>query len=182
MWKNFDSAKEMYDYLSAGNDLYNPMTCSYVFLYNEDGALCVYHDINAEKATELAKSVNEDCPSWSSFLGIGGNILDNNNYDRINQSDLYLERSYDFCKELYELPDWLDTSDYLKYLSSLEKEKDDGETSVPTQLTAAVEITMKLMDGESEEDAQERLYQVLYNGICKSNDDFEFTISSQEFE
>ena len=38
----FSNAKEMYEYLNSGHDLYHPESGIYVFSYNDRGALCKY--------------------------------------------------------------------------------------------------------------------------------------------
>ena len=63
----------MYDALSNGKDLYNPNIGKYVFLYNENGALCTY-DLNKKQAMNVAKEAN------------GGNWQDGQRF-RENPSD-----------------------------------------------------------------------------------------------
>lgn len=48
------------------------------------------------------------------------------------------------------------------------------------ELYAEVIVNMELKDGETEEEAQERFYDVLYDGICKCNNDFHFEIYKQK--
>lgn len=104
----FKTWEEMYRYLENEGDLYNPLLELYVFLYNEAGALCTYN-ISEEKAMELSvksKKYNED---WSAFLSVGGNILDNDDFDREHKRDSYLELSYEFCKKHFNKDGWSDT-------------------------------------------------------------------------
>lgn len=56
-------------------DLYCPEEETYVFVYNEDGAICVYH-VDEEQAKELDKRAKEANDYWASFLGAGGDIYD----------------------------------------------------------------------------------------------------------
>ena len=49
----FKTWEEMYDYLASGRDLYNVLLKKYVFMYNDDGALCAYH-IAPDEAKEIA--------------------------------------------------------------------------------------------------------------------------------
>lgn len=102
----FESAKEMYEVLSKGKDLYNPNLEKYVFLYNTDGALCVY-DIDMEHAKKLEEMAASEKESWSAFLGIGGRILDDEKYDRNLENDDYLAPSYDFCEETFCIAGWI---------------------------------------------------------------------------
>lgn len=116
--RKFDSWKEMYDYLTSGNDLYNVETGDYVFLYNDAYALCTYN-IREDEAEELARKTTAlDESGWSSFLGIGGTVLDNCEYDKYRYSkdelkqSLYLQPSIDYCKEVYAKDGWVDTKEY----------------------------------------------------------------------
>ena len=96
----FKNWREMYNTLCNGKDLYNPNIGKYVFLYNENGALCTY-DLNKKQAMNVAKEANGD--TWSSVLGTGGYILDVMTLSKEESS----QPSYDFCKENYEKGGWV---------------------------------------------------------------------------
>lgn len=119
--KTFRTWREMYDYLTVGNDLYNPATETYVFSYNNNGALCTY-SINEQKAKELSEESAEYKDYWAGFLGIGGQVLCNDMYDLtgVIMHELYLQPSYDFCKDNYKLRNWITTSDYAALLKTKE--------------------------------------------------------------
>lgn len=70
----FANGQEMYDCLQHG-DLYNEEQEMYVFLYNEDGAVCSY-SISPEDAAVLEKKAYEANEYWGAFLGVGGYIHD----------------------------------------------------------------------------------------------------------
>lgn len=55
---------------------------------------------------DKSKKYNED---WSAFLSVGGNILDNDDFDREHKKDSYLELSYEFCKKHFNKDGWSDT-------------------------------------------------------------------------
>ena len=113
----FESAKDMYEAV-RGNDLYNKELELYVFEYNDHGALCYYY-IDEEERKELKKkSAESDGEYWGAFLGIGGYILDDTDYDPDEYDedeatltedewyDLYLAPSYEFCERYYEDDGW----------------------------------------------------------------------------
>ncbi len=73
----FSTAQAMYDYIKDSGDLYCPDVKggTYVFSYNEDGAIAVYEGISLEKARELSKYSQEIGENgWSALLGPGGTI------------------------------------------------------------------------------------------------------------
>lgn len=107
----FKTWEEMYNYLVSGRDLYNVLLQKYVFMYNDDGALCVYN-IGADEAREMATNALMDDESWSAYLGAGGAIMDDDSCDRTNK-DKYLALSYDFCKAYFSDEGWCDTKDYI---------------------------------------------------------------------
>ena len=116
----FESTKDMYE-KAIRRDLYNKKLELYVFGYNERGALC-YYRISKNEAEELRqKSKENDGEYWGAFLGWGGYILDDMDYnpdifdddndnmslDEVNKYfDLYLAPSYEFCEEYYEHDGW----------------------------------------------------------------------------
>lgn len=89
----FNSAEEILDFIKDGNDLWSPSTNIYVFVYNEDGAICTYN-INHEKAIELSQESERDNEYWSAFLGLGGEIYDP-------------PENLEFCKRLHIIDDWI---------------------------------------------------------------------------
>lgn len=96
----FRNWREMYDTLNNGNDLYNPIINKYVFVYNENGALCTYN-LDKEEAMNVSKNANGD--TWSSVLGTGGCILDAMTLSKEES----LQPSYDFCKDYCMADGWI---------------------------------------------------------------------------
>jgi hypothetical protein len=96
----FKNWREMYNTLCNGKDLYNSIVGKYVFVYNENGALCIYN-LNKKEAINVAKNANGN--TWSSVLGTGGYILDTMTLNKEES----LKPSYDFCKENYEKRGWV---------------------------------------------------------------------------
>lgn len=119
-FKKFNSGMEMYEYVHAGNDLYSKSLGTYVFDYNDAGALCNYC-LSPEDFAEVIKASEEhDGEYWAAFLGwYGSAVLDETKYDDDEHrytSDwelkkLYLAPSLEFCEEVFNTEDWLDTSD-----------------------------------------------------------------------
>lgn len=125
----FKNGKEMFDYVSGGNDLYSPSEGIYIFVYNDADALCYYYLDYDEVLQILIKRGNSD-EYWGAYLGGGGHILDESEYDddehrysdNEEMRDLYLQPSYDFCNRNYE-HDWIDTEDVtIDFLKSLMEE------------------------------------------------------------
>lgn len=73
----FETPEAFLEEVQNRSDLWHPEDNTYVFVYNEDDAICVYH-IDEEQAAILDKKVaeNEHCRYWSDFLGSGGDIYD----------------------------------------------------------------------------------------------------------
>lgn len=117
----FDNWRAMYNYITDGNDLYNTETGDYVFEYNDAHALCVYHLSDTEVKELAEKSKENDGEYWGAFLGTGGEILDSSerNNDEYRYSDdenkraLYLQPSFDYCKEMYSKDNWINTAEYI---------------------------------------------------------------------
>lgn len=82
----FNSGKEMYDELFY-TDLYSDNDELYVFMYNSDGAICIY-DISNHEAEELESKSRDAEECWSAYLPGGGRIYD---------------EPLDFCNEHYML-------------------------------------------------------------------------------
>jgi phytoene dehydrogenase-like protein len=113
----FQDGKEMYEYLKH-HDLYDKESEVYVFLYNEDGALCTY-DVTMEEACSLAeKSAEDDGQYWGAYLGPGGTVLDNTEYEP--EQELYLQPSYDFCDRTFD-KGWTDIADFAKETVMMEE-------------------------------------------------------------
>lgn len=110
----FSSGKEMYEFVADGNDLYNKNDGLYVFVYNDAGALCCY-SLSEDEAKSVATKANKTGEYWGAYLGRGGNILDDADYDCFRCSedegarDLYLKPSYDFCEEYFANDGWVET-------------------------------------------------------------------------
>lgn len=115
----FNNGMEMYDYLTAGNDLYNTETGDYVFEYNDAHALCVYH-LDKDEAKILAEKSKENDEYWGAYLGPEGVILDaleyNDDEHRYSENEemraLYLQSSFAYCEEVFAMEGWIDTKDY----------------------------------------------------------------------
>ena len=116
-YKKFSSGKEMYDYICSGKDLYSKSLRTYVFVYNDAGALCLY-TLELENVLELITLSKENNEYWGAFLGWkGSEVLDEAEFDNeeYRYSDdwekqkLYLKPSLDFCNMYYQTEDWIDT-------------------------------------------------------------------------
>lgn len=80
-------------------DFYNPKTEEYAFLYNDDGAIAVYH-LNEKQAKKCSADAKKSGEYWGGLLGPGGQIFDD---------------GYEWCldamkRTLFE--DWIDCRDY----------------------------------------------------------------------
>lgn len=129
-YKKFKNGDEMFGYITSGNDLYSKSAGIYVFVYNDADALC-YYSLGPEAVIELLKEREESWfpeEYWGAFLGWGGAILDDGEYDDDDEyrysedwekRKLYLQPSLDFCNEMFATEDWLDTDDVtIEYLMS----------------------------------------------------------------
>lgn len=108
--KTFNTWESMYKYLESGKDLYNPDLKTYVFCYNDKGALCIYN-MDADTYEILKVEAKQKKERISSLLGAGGYILeDDDSFDDAsfdeNDYKKYIAPSYDFCKETYESIYW----------------------------------------------------------------------------
>lgn len=88
----FNSAEDMLEFIQDGNDLWSPSENLYIFVYNEDGAICTY-DIDLTQAKELSIKAELYDEYWSTFLGWGGSIYD----EPLNLG---------LCDALYTVDDW----------------------------------------------------------------------------
>lgn len=104
----FESAKDMYDMLIDGPDLYSPTKELLVFHYNVEGAIAHY-DIDRKEAQRLVKDSKETGESWSGLLGPGGYIIDTLD-DKEDISPVI-----DYLEDLYEEV-WVTTDDYSEML------------------------------------------------------------------
>ena len=100
---NFNSAVEMLDAIQSGTDLYSPEIETYVFIYTDNGSIC-YYSIDEEFAEELEKISFLGGEEWSAYLGIGGHILDSDEwYVENNQTRPdYLESPIEWCEKVYK--------------------------------------------------------------------------------
>ena len=97
----FNNAKEMYEYLNSGHDLYHPESGIYVFSYNDRGALCKYC-LSKDQVKEISKRSKQNHDEyWRTFLGFGGEILED---DKVS-----MKPSLEFCEKHYQESDWLNT-------------------------------------------------------------------------
>ena len=121
----FESARHMYELIAEGNDLYSKELGIYVFVYNDAGALCYYNLDLQDVADILVKQkAAPQAEYWAAFLGPGGYILDNPEFDEHRYSgddelhDKYIQPSLDFCEQYFAVQDWVLTDDVtLEYLA-----------------------------------------------------------------
>ena len=123
----FKNGKEMFDYLITGKDLYSPSERIYIFVYNDSDALCYYY-LSYQEVLEILNDKGNSDEYWGAYLGIGGRILDDGEYDDDEHRyfgtqemlDLYLQPSYDFCENYYDIDDWMNTDDVtIDFIKSL---------------------------------------------------------------
>ena len=121
-FKKFFNGAEMYEYVCSGNDLYSKSLRTYVFVYNDAGALCVY-TLEPEEIVELIELGKKNSEYWGAFLGWkGSEVLDEAEFDNEeyrysddeNKRRLYLGPSLEFCDVYFCAEDWLDTDDVTK--------------------------------------------------------------------
>ena len=94
----FINGKDMLTHIIAGHDLYNKEKEIYVFVYNSADSIC-YYFISNEEAEELKKKAEDSDELWSAFLGVGGWIVDDPEYEcYIEGSETPLE----WCEDNYE--------------------------------------------------------------------------------
>lgn len=90
----FSSVEDMETILQSDVDLYNVLTEEYVFTYNTDGAIAVYH-ISLDEAKELEEKSQNSGEYWGTFLGSGGAIYDD---------------PAEYCKDKYDFAGWIDVT------------------------------------------------------------------------
>lgn len=94
----FKNGEEFLDALDCG-DYYNPITETYVYVYNDCGSICFY-SVDVEYAKELIKKqLDWDGEYWGAFLGRGGSIVDSEEYDEYEEGDC---TPLDWCEGNYE--------------------------------------------------------------------------------
>lgn len=133
----FENGKQMYEYLISEGDLYSKSLGIYAFEYNAAHAICIYH-LDPNEVAELVKRSKETNEYWAAFLGPGGSILDDEDYDEYRYVEdeerraLYLRPSLEFCEESFNAKDWIDTNDI-----SVEHENIEKPVSLDEKLEAA---------------------------------------------
>lgn len=106
---NFKHGREMFETIAKDVDLYNPITETYVFRYNERDSIAVYGGINEEKAKELLALSKENGEYWGAFLGVGGYI-----YDAETEDGEYSLDAMNWCNTSYPGL-WIATSEYEEF-------------------------------------------------------------------
>lgn len=100
----FQTAEQMLEYITKGNDLYSRQAEIYIFNYNEAGSVCAYN-IDQEEAKQLAELVNNsDENYWGAFIGVGGQIWDDPTHACYEDGQM---TNLDCCKSLIEIDDWV---------------------------------------------------------------------------
>lgn len=94
----FTSEEELLDCVRTGVDLYSPSLELYMFLYNDDGAICTY-SIAHDHALELSQKDEY----WGAYLGPGGSIYDDPEGEFENEWD-----ADDWINVLKEQASWVD--------------------------------------------------------------------------
>lgn len=120
----FKDWKDMYNYISSGNDLYNVLLNKYIFPYNNGNGLCTY-DIPYDEAILLAQKANKTYNYWSVFINSNEypiEILVDSDYTTKYQSEAYLAKSYDFCKLYWDEIGWVDTRTFESEITNNGKE------------------------------------------------------------
>ena len=99
------------------SDLYCPELEIYAFEYNDKGAVCWYY-IYKNEAIELAKKVKEsDEEYWGAFLGIGGQIIENENrnkyFDDPTDTEIedWVKYEWIYCSDVLDTLKWGDYYD-----------------------------------------------------------------------
>lgn len=102
----FTSPEEMYQYVVSGErDLYNLETENYLFKYNEVGSIAVYN-LSREEAEELEEKASEGNEYWGAYLGVGGSIYDDEDYEYRTCE----ETNMDYFKEKFAEGKWIDVT------------------------------------------------------------------------
>lgn len=97
----FSNDNELLSYLQNSGDLYSAEAEIYAFCYNNRGAIA-YYNVPKKEALRLASKAKVHNEYWSAFLGVGGVIIEPDNYEWFdNPSDTVLEEWIRY--------DWIDT-------------------------------------------------------------------------
>ena len=102
---NFASGEDMLKEIQDGTDMYCPETTTYVFAYNDVGAIA-YYDIDYDEAQALETKSRELDDYWSACLGPGGWICDDPS-DKESPPNPGCA-NIDFCNDLY-MHQWIPT-------------------------------------------------------------------------
>lgn len=99
--------------IQSGTDLYCEESGTYVFLYNEAGAIAYYSGIDVEEAKALEAKARDTDDYWAAFLGPGGWICDDPSDSAFPPNPGCA--NIDFCNENFKQK-WIDTHDVLKLM------------------------------------------------------------------
>lgn len=91
----FDTGKQMLEVLQKDVDLYEITDGTYVFHYNEAGAVASY-GIDKSEAKELEAEARECNEYWAAFLGPGGYIYDDP--DDPDLEEIHGMSNIEFCE------------------------------------------------------------------------------------
>ena len=111
----FSSPEEMLAAIYGKTELYSPSEELYVFLYYDDGSICVVDDIDLERAKHLERDEND----WLDELNITERYMSDNvllspyNEECDPKQDEY--GYFDFFRKYYTVDDWMDPSDVLEF-------------------------------------------------------------------
>lgn len=104
----FQNPKQMLMHLTTeGKDLYNLRTGEYVFGYNDQDVICVYH-LEETQAKTLAEETKNTELKWSELLGAHGSEI----YDAPENEH--------WCINSYASEFWIHTEDLLDFLKRSE--------------------------------------------------------------
>ena len=99
----FDNAEDMLYTITGGTDLYCEDTETYVFLYNNEGSICVYRGIDKDEADKLEELAVADEEYWGAYLGAGGDIIDSDRYyaEQGRERPKWAESPIEWCERSY---------------------------------------------------------------------------------
>ncbi len=103
----FKSGQEMLDHIQAGNDIYDPSTGRYIWLYNQDGSIAC-GSIEETKLIELGHEMYETNDDTLVFEELQGLIYDDPSHDHINPEAV---SNIMFCNDNHDAG-WVDAGDY----------------------------------------------------------------------
>ena len=112
----FKNAREMYDSIHDGFDLYDLTAGIYLFDYNEIGAICSYN-LSRDEMISYAEKAKQTGEYISGLLGPGGSIYDMNLRSPDGEVIEYGDPEFDeaYGDDAY----MLDDSEIIKYLETL---------------------------------------------------------------